>query len=902
MKAAQVRAKFLDFFAERGHERVHSSSLVPANDPTLLFTNAGMVQFKDVFTGQQRRANLRATSSQKCVRAGGKHNDLDQVGKTARHHTFFEMLGNFSFGDYFKQDAIEWAWTLLTRDFGIDPERLIITVFRGDDELGVSADEEARQIWQDVTGMAPARVIGLPKAENFWMMGETGPMGPCSEIHYYIPGTPAELPTSDSPESAWDGWLEIWNLVFMQYVRHTAGGPLEPLPAPSIDTGAGLERVASVLQGVDSNYDTDLFQPLLQTAAELSGKRYGADPEADTSMRVIADHARASAFLIADGVFPDKSDKEYVLRRIFRRAVRHGKLIGIDEPFMHHVCARVVDEMKEAFPELLERKSVIHEIALEEERRFRATLDRGLGLLEDEFGRMRAAGEREVAGDKVFQLYDTYGFPSDLTEIIADENGFGIDVAGFEGALDQARERSRQAHTTGEGTDAIFKALADELGATRFLGYDSDRGDGQVLALVALDPDGDATAAAAGASVRVDRADEGARIALVVDQTPFYAASGGQMGDIGVATSAAGARVVIDDTQKPAGDLWVHLGRVTEGSVAVGDALSLSIDSERRDQIRANHSATHLLHLALKRALGDHVAQKGSLVAPERLRFDFSHFSPMSADETRQVEDWVNGEIRRNAASNTEVLSFDEAKKRGAVAMFGEKYGETVRVVGIGTESLEFCGGTHVARAGDIGLFKIVSEAGIAQGVRRIEAVTGVGALDYVRRVEAELFSVGAKLKVSGFEAAARVEKLQEELRRLERDVAGLKTKLASGGARDLMSEVEDIAGVKVLLVSTEVDDVKALRDTGDTLRDRLGSGVLVLAGVSADKVALLAMVTKDLTKKIRAGDLLKAVAEVVGGRGGGRPDMAQGGGKDPAKVPEALARARSFVRDALGG
>ncbi|ACY14492.1 alanine--tRNA ligase [Haliangium ochraceum] len=889
MKAAQVRSSFLDFFAARGHERVHSASLVPVGDPTLLFTNAGMVPFKDVFTGHQTRAIPRATSSQKCVRAGGKHNDLDQVGKTARHHTFFEMLGNFSFGDYFKKDAIAWAWELLTEVYGIDKERLVITVFAGDSELGVGADDEARAIWGEVTGMPSERIIGLGKSENFWMMGETGPMGPCSEIHYFGAGKPDALPGTDPDAPVWSGWLEIWNLVFMQYERREPGGALHKLPAPSIDTGAGLERVTSVLQGVSSNYDTDLFQPLLHSAAELCGKRYGEDGDADTSMRVIADHARATAFLVADGVFPDKTDKEYVLRRIFRRAVRHGKLLGIEEPFMHRMCARVVEEMKDAYPELAERATVIHEITLEEEKRFRATLDRGLNLLEEEFGRMQAAKSSTVSGDKVFQLYDTYGFPSDLTEIIADEHGYGIDHEGFREELEQARERSKAAHSTGVGEGEVFKTLAGELGATSFLGYEGEglSGSGQVMALVV---DGE----------RVERAEAGAQVAFACDQTPFYAESGGQIGDCGEARSEAGARVRIDDTRKPSGDTFVHIGEVLEGAIALGDQLGFEVDGERRARIRANHSATHLLHLALKKTLGDHVAQKGSSVGPDRLRFDFAHFSPMSDEQTQQVEDWVNAEIRKNRDSVTDVMSLSEAKERGAVAMFGEKYGDKVRVVGIGSESLEFCGGTHVHRAGDIGLFKIVSESSVAQGVRRIEAVTGAGALEYVRRVEGELSAVGGRLKVAPLEVAGRVDKLQEELRAREREVAELKAKLAAGGSRDLMSEVEEIAGVKVLAVATEVDDAKTLRTTGDTLRDRLGSGVLLLCGVGEDKVALLAMVSKDLTKRVHAGKLLQAVAETLGGRGGGRPDMAQGGGKDPSQVPAALERARSFLNDAL--
>jgi alanyl-tRNA synthetase len=884
MKAAQVRETFLAFFAERGHERVQSSPLVPQADPTLLFTNAGMVQFKDVFTGRETRAIRRATSSQKCVRAGGKHNDLDSVGKTARHHTFFEMLGNFSFGDYFKRDAISWAWELLVERLGLDPERLVVTVFAGDGELALGPDDEARSLWRDVTGFPAERILGLGKSENFWMMGETGPMGPCSEIHYYMGDGAPRLPVAGD-EASWNSWLEIWNLVFMQYERKVAGGPLDRLPAPSIDTGAGLERLTSVLQGVRSNYDTDLFTPLLQTAAELSRSRYGADPERDVSMRVIADHARASAFLIADGVFPDKTNREYVLRRIFRRAVRHGKLLGIEEPFMHRVCAVVIEQMGAVFPELVQRSAVIQEITLEEERRFRATLDRGLSLLEEEFARMRITGEKTLSGGKVFQLYDTYGFPEDLTELIAGDHGFTIDAAGFAAQLDSARERSRFAGSGSEAVSDVYRALANKHGATTFLGYDAISAEATVRAIV---HGGD----------EVTSVDAGDEVFLVCDRTPFYGESGGQIGDTGTVRSAAGAEVLVTDTQKPAGDLVVHHGKVVKGTLQPGERVTLEVDAERRAQIRANHSATHLLHLALKKVLGPHVAQKGSLVAPDRLRFDFAHFSPMTAEQRRAVEDRVNTEILHNLDSRTELLPVEEARQRGAVAMFGEKYGETVRVVRIGGESLEFCGGTHVARSGDIGQFKILSEVGVAQGVRRIEAVTGVGALLYVRRLEEELGRAGAQLKVGPLEVAGRVEKLQNETRALERELGRLKTKLAAGGARDLLSDVIEVNGVKVLAAATDVADARALRETGDSLRNRLGSGVLVLAGVADDKVALVAMVSKDLTGRLHAGNILAQVAEIVGGKGGGRADMAQGGGTEPAKVPQALARVAELVRE----
>ncbi len=883
MKAAQVRQAFLDFFAERNHARVASSSLVPANDPTLLFTTAGMVQFKDVFTGKETRGYKRATSSQKCVRAGGKHNDLDEVGKTPRHHTFFEMLGNFSFGDYFKEDAITWAWDLLTRVYGIDTSRMVVTVFGGDQELGLGPDVQAREIWKRVTGFGDDRVIDLGKADNFWSAGDVGPCGPCSEIHFNMDGAPGVWPTRD-PRS-WNGWLEIWNLVFMQFDRQ-ASGAMPELPAPSVDTGAGLERMSSVLQGVRSNYDTDLFTGILATAAELAKVTYGADPEKDTSLRVIADHARASTFLIADGVFPDKTTREYVLRRIFRRAVRHGKRLGIGEPFMHKVCARVIDEMKGQYPELAERAILIETVTFEEEKRFRDTLDDGMKLLEEEFVRMKASGSTQVSGKTTFKLYDTHGFPDDLTEIIALERGFTVDKAGFKQESDEAKERSREFNAGDAAVADLHKQLAQELGGTRFLGYDGrgTTGHGTVKALVV---DGR----------RVTEAREGQKVELVLDQTPFYAESGGQIGDAGVLLASSGSRVRVDDVTKPAGDMFVHVGEVTAGAIAVGDHVTATVDDQRREQIRANHSATHLLHLALKRVLGSHVAQKGSLVAPDRLRFDFAHFSPMSEAEKREVEDLVNAEIRRNDDSLVEVLPLDEARQRGAVAMFGEKYGESVRVVRIGHESLEFCGGTHVRRAGDIGLCKIISEAGVAQGVRRIEAVTGAGAIDYLRRLEGELGKAGERLRAPIFEVADKVDKALLAYRQLEKELDKLKQRLASGaGGRDLMAEATEVGGVKVLAAATEVDDAKVLRETGDQLRDKLGSGVVVLAGVGGDKVTLVAMVTKDLTGRLHAGKILGVAAEILGGKGGGKPDLAQGGGKDPARVPEALAAVRAWV------
>jgi alanyl-tRNA synthetase len=880
MKASDVRRAFLEYFQRQGHQVVASSSLVPQNDPTLLFTNAGMNQFKDVFTGVEQRPYKRATSSQKCVRAGGKHNDLDEVGKTPRHHTFFEMLGNFSFGDYFKADAIAFAWELLTKVYAIDPKWLVVTVYGGDKSLaGVPPDDEARAIWKKVTGFGDDRVIGLGKKDNFWQMGDTGPMGPCTEIHYN-PDAKA-WPTSDP--ASWGGWLEIWNLVFMQFERREKDGPLHPLPAPSVDTGAGLERVTSVVQGVRSNYDTDLFKPILEEASAIAGIPYGAGPETDFAMRVIADHARCTAFLMADGVFPEKTEREYTLRRIFRRAVRHGQQqLKIGEPFMYKVCNRVVDLMGDQYPELRERRSVIQKASLEEETRFRETLARGLKMLDEE---MRASDDKRLTGKKVFTMYDTFGFPADLTKIIAEERGFTIDEDGFKHELAEAKARSRfDIHD--QAVETVFKQVANQVGATKFTGYDGrgTAGEGTVRAIVV-------------GGKQVQRAEQGAEVALVFDQTPFYGNSGGQIGDTG-SVVGPNAKVVIEDTEKPTGDMHVLIGEVETGAIAVGDHVKFIVDDERRERIRANHSATHLLHLALKKVLGDHVGQKGSLVAPDRLRFDFTHFSPMTFEQLRQVEDMVNAEIRANLDSKIEVLPIDQAKQRGAVAMFGEKYGDKVRVVSIGGESLEFCGGTHVRRAGDIGLFKILSESGVAQGVRRIEAVTGAGALDYLRRLEEELGRAGERLKTPPFEVAQRVDKLIADQKALDREIDKLKQKIASGGGgRDLMAETVTVKGIKVLAVQIEVDDEKVLRDTGDQLRDKLGSGVIVLAGTGSDKVKVLAMVTKDLVARVQAGKLLGDVAKSLGGRGGGKPDMAQGG-LDAAHVPQALAAARKWVEE----
>jgi len=874
-----ARRQFLDFFTSRGHEEVSSSSLVPNNDPTLLFTNAGMVQFKDVFTGQASRAMARATSAQKCVRAGGKHNDLENVGRTARHHTFFEMLGNFSFGDYFKADAIAFAFELLTKRYAIDPSRLIYTVH--------TSDDEARQLWKKVAGVGDDRVIGLGDKENFWAMGDTGPCGPCSEIHYHqgddIPcpevaaGRACQGPACDC-----DRWIEIWNLVFMQ-LEQLRGQERRPLPRPSVDTGMGLERLCVVLQGVRSNYETDLLRPLIDRASALARKPFVPTDYtgASVSLRAMADHARATAFLIADGVFPEKTGREYVLRRIMRRAVYHGWLLGIREPFLAGLTDIVVDTMGGVYGELTERRGLILEVSDQEERRFRDTLDRGLKILDQEM--TGAAGQ--IPGALAFKLYDTFGFPLDLTRVVASDRGWQVDEAGFEAAMSEQRQRG-EFHGSGEAAvEGVVQTLARVLGPTTFLGYETVRASSRITALLA-----------GGRSV--DSVEPGSgSVTLAVAATPFYGEQGGQVGDAGEIRVAGGGGVMrIAEVKRPVSTLYLHGGEVTSGRLKVGDEVELLVDEERREAIRRNHSGTHLLHWALRHVLGAHVAQKGSLVAPERLRFDFSHFAPLTTEERRKIEELVNERIRANVVADTQVLAMAEAKKAGAIAFFGEKYGDVVRVVTMG-ESKEFCGGTHVARTGDIAFFKITEETGVAQGVRRIEAVTGAGALAHVQRIEAELDAAGDRLRASPFEVADRVEKMLVELRDRDREIEKLKRKLAAGSGRDLLAEVRDIDGVKVLAARADVADPKALREVADQLKDKLRSGVIVLAGVEGDKVALVAMVTPDLVARFSAGKIVGEVARQLGGKGGGRPDMAQGGGAQPERLEGALERVYELVR-----
>ena len=875
----EIRRAFLDFFAARGHERVASGPLVPANDPSLLFTNAGMVQFKDVFTGKETRAYSRATTAQKVVRAGGKHNDLENVGYTPRHHTFFEMLGNFSFGDYFKKDAIEFAWRLITEVFEMPIDRLCVTVFKGED--GIPADDEAAELWQAV-GVPADRIFRLGKADNFWQMGETGPQGPCSEIHVFMADDVDDMFAPGRVENS-DGWLEIWNLVFMQFVRHKAGDPLEPLPAPSVDTGAGLERLAMVMQGKTSTYETDGFRSLLGYIADEAGKTYGANPTDDVSMRVVADHARATTFLVADGVQPSNEGRGYVLRRIMRRAIRHGDRLGFDDLFLHDVCNFVIDQMAPAYPEVERARALIDKVAQNEETGFRRTLQRGLKLLQD---RMGDGDDKTLAPDFVGRLYDTYGFPIDLTRVIANENGFEVDE-------DAARKFIEAAQGASGGDDAgpdtttekVWFDLRDRHGATDFIGYDKESGKGVIKAIVVN-----------GESVETVKAGD-ATVGILLDRTPFYGESGGQVGDCGTLTAKKN-RFDITTSQKPVPELIVHVGQVKQGMLRVGDKVDAKVDGALRDQTKKNHSATHLLHLALREVLGDHVQQKGSLVAPDRLRFDYSHFEPLKLDETRAIEERVNRLILGNAATAAAEKTLDEAQADGAVMLFGEKYGERVRTVRIGGDSLELCGGTHVKRAGDIGLFKIVSDGAIASGVRRVEAVTGLNALHYLQNQEAVVREASAALKSKPDELADRIMKLQRRAKELERGLEQARAQAAMGGGKaDPLADVEDIDGLRVLFKRADQTPKKALRPLADQLRDKLGSGVVILAAADGARASLLVAATKDVAgKRVHAGHVVKAASAAMAGSGGGKPDFAQGGGES-AQLDEALAAARAVIR-----
>ncbi len=889
-RAHEIRRRFLDFFAGRGHAVVPSSSLVPSNDPTLLFTNAGMVQFKDTFLGRDPRPYKRAVSVQRCLRAGGKHNDLDNVGFTDRHHTLFEMLGNFSFGDYFKQDAVKWGWEFLTQDLGIPAEKLVVSVFSGEGE-SAPADDEAYALWTEL--IPEDRIYRLPAKENFWAMGDTGPCGPCSEIHIFhgerAPGD-AKREGKFGPAYEDTRYTELWNLVFMQYEK-LADGSLRALPRPSIDTGAGLERLAAVMEGVGSNYRTSLLTPLVDLAKRLAGATMDDLGPGESPFRVIADHARATAFLIADGVFPDKTGRSYVLRRIMRRAIRYGNNVGLEKAFFHEICRKVVEDFGEAYPQLVERAGTIDEVVRIEEDAFRRTLSRGLKRLEaalTDLGPQPGVFPAAVAAD----LYDTYGFPVDVTGIIVKEKGLSLDEDAVEAAIRQRQGQDGAAAGSLGGDKAIgdlyFKLKEAHAPSATFSGYAETTGTGTVLAL-AVD------------GKEVVMANAGDRVEFVVDRTPFYAESGGQIGDTGRAF-ADGLELEISDTHKPTGDLHVHRGELRSGSLRVGQQITLEVDSERRAAIRRNHSATHLLHHALRAVLGTHVAQKGSLVAPDRLRFDFSHTRPLTLEQRQDIERRVNAEVLRNQDSVIRNLSMDEARKTGAIGLFEAKYGEVVRVISIGGESVELCGGTHVDRAGDIGLFAILSETGIAQGVRRIEAVTGMNALTYLQQTTQILGEAASQLHAAGpQEVLAKLERLRQDVRAREREISELQRKLTVGSGGGEGDGIVEVGGVKLLAKIVTVGDPKALRQACDTLRDRLGSGVVVLGAEREGKANLLVAVTKDLSGKIHAGNLIAAIVGHVDGRGGGRPDLAQAGGANPAGLPQAIAAARDALAAQLG-
>jgi alanyl-tRNA synthetase len=880
-----IRRSFLEYFAGEGHARVASAPLVPHNDPTLMFVNAGMVPFKNVFTGLETRPYVTAVSSQKCVRAGGKHNDLDNVGYTARHHTFFEMLGNFSFGDYFKERAIDLAWGLVTKEWGLDPARLTVTVYHTDDE--------AHFLWRKIAGLPDERIIRIATKDNFWAMGDTGPCGPCSEIFYdhgeHIFGGPPGSPNEDG-----DRFVEIWNLVFMQYEQLTPeaqeGGTRRDLPRPSIDTGMGLERIAAVMQGVHDNYETDTFKALIHESGELT--RTATTGETQGSHRIIADHLRASSFLVADGVLPANEGRGYVLRRIMRRAMRHAHLLGARDPLMHRMVSSLVAEMGGAFPELVRAQPAIEATLLQEETRFRQTLRNGLGLLDEATA---ALGEGDtLPGETAFKLYDTYGFPYDLTEDALRARAIGVDRAGFDAAMARQKAAARAAWKgSGDAASAdIWFDIADELGGTEFTGYSGDRSDGQILALVR---DG----------VRVTEAHEGEIVTILANQTPFYGESGGQMGDAGRITGASGLSVRVEDTSKPLGRLHAHQGVIERGRITVGDTVTLAIDTERRAQLRANHSATHLLHAALRHWLGEHVTQKGSLVAPDRLRFDFAHNAALMPADIAHIEAEVNARIRENAAVTTRLMTPDDAVAAGALALFGEKYGDEVRVLSMGQHddghySVELCGGTHVSALGDIALFKIISESAVSSGVRRIEALTGEAARQWLIAREDRLRQAAALLKAAPEDVPARVAALIETQRTLERDLADARKKLALGGGSGSGPAIEDVAGTRFEGQLLHDFDPKGLRGLIDDAKTRLGSGVAAVVTVVDGRASVAVGVTDDLKGQMSAVDFVKAAVAALGGQGGGgRPDMAQGGGPDGAAGAEALAAIRHFIGQA---
>ncbi|MGM0952618.1 MAG: alanine--tRNA ligase [Pseudomonadota bacterium] len=876
MKTAELRQAFLEYFRQQGHTIVPSSSLVPADDPTLLFTNAGMNQFKDLFLGREERDYTRATSTQKCVRAGGKHNDLENVGYTARHHTFFEMLGNFSFGDYFKREAINYAWTFLTDEqwLNLPKEKLWITVY--------AEDDEAFDIWNKEIGVPAERIIRIGDnkgaryaSDNFWQMGDTGPCGPCSEI-FYDHGPEVAGGPPGSPEEDGDRYIEIWNVVFMQYNR-TADGEMLNLPKPSVDTGMGLERITAVLQGVHSNYEIDLFQDLLKAASDILG---GVDTT-EASLRVVADHIRSCAFLISDGVMPSNEGRGFVLRRIIRRAARHGNKLGATQPFFYKLTGALVELMGDAFPQLVSSRKQIEKVLQQEEEQFAKTLDKGLRLLEQDIAELKGS---EIPGETVFTLYDTYGFPVDLTNDIARERGLSLDYEGYEKAMEAQRARARAASKF--GIDYNTAGISID-GTTEFTGYDHIDGQGRIRTVLV---DGEERNAEAG--------DE---CVVVLERTPFYAESGGQVGDTGLLTWSGG-RFKVTDTQKE-GDNHLHVGTLIEGELLPGLEVDARIDHARRERIKRNHSATHLLHAALRKVLGEHVSQKGSLVDPDKLRFDFSHFEAVTAEELKEIERQVNEQILQNTPVDIDVTDMETAQQKGAMALFGEKYGDEVRVLSMGSDrySVELCGGTHVSRTGDIGLFRITSESGISSGVRRIEAVTGFGALEWLNDTENTLRETAKLVKATRDTVVEKVQQTLDRNRQLEKEVDAMKAKLASSAGNDLASSAVDVAGLKVVAAELEGADRKALMETADQLKNKLGEGVVVLATVDGDKVVLVAGVTKSATSRIKAGDLMKHLAAEVDGKGGGRPDMAQGGGNDPSKLADALAGVPAWVEKNVG-
>jgi alanyl-tRNA synthetase len=885
MKGSEIRTSFLEFFRERGHDIVPSAPVVPVNDPTLLFTNAGMVQFKGIFLGQEKRANPRAADSQKCLRLSGKHNDLEEVGRDTYHHTFFEMLGNWSFGDYYKKEAIAWAWELLTKVWKLPEDKLWATVYRTDDE--------AEQWWKKVTTIGHDRILRFDEKDNFWEMGETGPCGPCSEIH--IDRGPAACDKQHVPghicavNVGCARFIELWNLVFIQYNRNEKG-ELQDLPSKHVDTGMGLDRVTAVIQGAPGNYDSDLLRPLIAFTEKLAGKKYGVEAELDVAFRVIADHSRATSFMVADGIVPSNEGRGYVLRRIIRRAARFGKNLGLERAFLHEVTGAVVEEYGAAYPELRAERRKIAETIKGEEERFAETLGRGGAILEEEIARLRASGSHTLPGDVAFKLYDTYGFPLDLTEDFLKADAIEVDREGFEQHMAEQRTRARDAQRAVKTDASSLEVRPGRTIATRFTGEFVSETESEVLAILV---DG----------AEADEAREGQEAAIVVAETPFYAESGGQIGDRGTITTEGGDRFEVADSQKESlrgnandGDVPVHLGRVTKGRIRRGDRVRLVIDRERREAARLNHSATHVLHAVLREILGPQVRQAGSHVGPERLRFDFNFQGPIAPADLQRIEADVNAHLRENAEVTSEEMPYDEAIRRGALAFFGDKYGDRVRVLQMGDFSVELCGGTHVRRTGDIGVFKLRGETGVAAGVRRIEALTGTGALDAIHRREQVLREIGEILKGPEDATVDRLQKLLAQQKELERKIQELQSKIAGSQSGDLASRVKTVNGVSVLAARVDDVDDKALRELADQLRTKLGSGIVVLGAKRGEKAMLLAAVTKDLVDRYKAGDIIKKIAPIVGGGGGGRPEFAQAGGSDPSRLDEALEKVYEVV------